>query len=155
MWITHKVNISSSCFIQFVTNRSYPKNVNFKTCAPRTLKFHTFCGHISQTQLDIFFKFSGFSIPIVYYQKIEGWKPKQQRLQNLHFRSRLIRQIKYTKIKIFPTFSIQQNECITSASCFIFVFSIWSNLLSIVINRWIQNLSQKWGPPSGVPVPLK
>ena len=27
-----------------VLNRAYPENANSNTCAPNTLKFHTFCG---------------------------------------------------------------------------------------------------------------
>ena len=27
-----------------VGNRAYPENANSNTCAPNTLKFHTFCG---------------------------------------------------------------------------------------------------------------
>ena len=31
---------SSEVFV----NRAYPENTNFKTCAPSTLNFYTFCG---------------------------------------------------------------------------------------------------------------
>ena len=29
---------------KFYFNRAYPENANPNTCAPNTLKFHTFCG---------------------------------------------------------------------------------------------------------------
>ena len=32
-----------TCF-HVLTNRAYPENANFKTCAPSTLKFYTFFG---------------------------------------------------------------------------------------------------------------